>query len=213
MLLSRRNILTAVLALVILTGAGAAVRHLVYSRLTAAEQRVAVAVAQAADVRAQNAAVLALADSLKLETQAARAEAKRAVIEAAQSRSALAQSRVRTSIAIASAPDTCRTVIKLVQADADSALVVADKYRAVSDSLARIDSLNAAVIAPQQSALTESQQALARLSDASTDLVKASRKPFLLRLLPKVGFGGTAGVSLTTRRPDAVIGITLTWTP
>lgn len=213
MTLSRRNILTAVLALVILTGAGAAVRHFLNSRLSAAEQRVAVAVSQAADVRAKNAAVLLLADSLKLETQAARSEAKRAILEAAQSRSALAQQRVRTSILVAAAPDTCKTIIQIVQADADSALAVADKYRASVDSLTRIDSLNTDVIARQQTALTESERALARLSDASTDLVKASHKPFLLRLLPKASFGGSAGVSVTTGRPDAVIGITLSWTP
>lgn len=212
-MLAGRKIWTAVLALVVLTGAGAAVRHFIYTRIDDAQRKVEVAVAEAATTRRQNQATLAQADSLKLEMEAVRREARSAVDAAAKARNDLVAQRVRTAVALTTAPDTCDVYIRLLQADVNAALAVADSFHVAADSLTRMDSTNTAQIARLTSSLTASQEALARLSVASTKLVQATKRPFFSRLLPKVGFGGTAGVSALTGRPDAVIGITLTWTP
>lgn len=211
MLARSRNILAVVLALVLVAGVGAAVRHLLFSRLDAASRRVQVATELADSVRAQNAAVLIDGVRLRIEMEDARREAARAVLAAAAANSALAAQRARTTIAIAAAPDTCTPYIALLQTDVDSAVAVSQRYRSATDSLTRIDVLNSAEIARLTRSVSDAQQALARLSSSATVLVKASRKPFLTRLLPNLGFGATAGVSLATGRPDAVIGLTLSW--
>lgn len=57
-----------------------------------------------------------------------------------------------------------------------------------------------------QTASKEVREASTNLQGSATELVKATRRGWL----PKVGFGAAAGVN-PQGRPDAVIGVTLSW--
>lgn len=104
----------------------------------------------------------------------------------------------------AAAPDTCRTVVIA----ADSALAAADSALAASERKAMLLELSLSQVRP---ALAQLLPATVQLSTATLQLEKASRPSLLVRLRPKIGFGGSAGVDVHGK-PNVVTGITLSWT-
>lgn len=58
--------------------------------------------------------------------------------------------------------------------------------------------------------LEQLSSASGRLDDSSGRLVKASKGSFWDHVVPKVGVGGAVGIN-PAGRPDAVIGLTLSW--
>lgn len=175
--------------------------------------RTEAASARAATVAAMQQAVIAKNAADKLLVKAAQADSIR---RAAETRAAVAerivgQQRIAFENAVNSAPDTCKTVI----AAADSVIATQDSVIADLHQALAADSVQRAFLT---FALDTSRAALAGLDKAATVLVAAdaklagaSRRPLLLRLLPRPGFGLSAGVT-HDGRPAVLTGITLSWT-
>jgi hypothetical protein len=194
-----RSVVAVVLAVALAVITGTTVSRFYSNRLEDATRKVVAANAEATIALAR----AALADSARL---LAEQEARAAAARAEAREAALRRQRARTDTLIAAAPDTCAPVIAALSADVDSALAVAADWREAHDSLA---SANRSL----RASLDETSRALANLRNASETLVKRTRRPLLARLLPEAGFGATLGLSASTGRPDATIGITLTWRP
>jgi hypothetical protein len=142
-----------------------------------------------AAVRAWNDEV-SRADSLETVAQAANARADS--IEHARKIAAPARAAV-----VAAAPDTCAPAIAALEAERDQAIAEADARKVAFQG--------------EKEAAAGLRTAGAAVADATTELAKASKPSFFARLIPKIGVGGAASISAIDRRPDAVIGITLSW--
>lgn len=133
---------------------------------------------------------LGRADSLTIV--AAEANARADSLESVRVVSKPAVARI-----VATAPDTCGPVIAALTAQ----LAQAEAEAATRDTAYQ-----------QQKAATAALQPPAvHLADATAGLVKATRPSFLSRLVPTFGVGGAAGISALDRKPDAVIGVTVSW--
>lgn len=126
------------------------------------------------------------------ETRAQAAEARADSIQAVR-----LAAHPKVAAAVAAAPDTCRPVIAALEGERDRAVAEAGEARKA--------------LAARREATAALRPAAHNLADAATALVKRSRPSFLSRIAPDVGVGAAAGVSVTDRRPDAVIGVTLSW--
>lgn len=103
-------------------------------------------------------------------------------------------------------------------APADCAPVIAAADSAISLEHARGDSLASALL-NERSALADTKVAsdsvrasYERLRTAATTLDKAVQPSWRQKLVPKLGFGGAAGIDPFTRRPSTTVGMTLGWT-
>ena len=80
--------------------------------------------------------------------------------------------------------------------------VIVDKTAQVGDLRAALDSARKSVVVVSHAAVV--------VDTAATAVVQTLKKPFLLRISPKLGFGAAVGVDLTGK-PNVVIGATLSW--
>ncbi len=135
-------------------------------------------------------AVLHYADSVS--AQAAVTAAHATAIEHERQIKAPARAKI-----VAQAPDTCKPAIAALTADRDEARESAAGWKQSYEK--------------QVAATQALQPATEHLVDASTNLAKHSGESFLQRITPDLGFGAAAGISAVDRRPDAVIGVTLSW--
>jgi hypothetical protein len=109
------------------------------------------------------------------------------------------------------APDTCKPVIVIADSAlaADSVTIAGLRNVIASDTAAirhleySRDSLRVA--------LTQMETAGKNLAKASIQLVKASKTPFWLRILPKPSLGCAAGLDPHNGRPASACGITAGW--
>jgi hypothetical protein len=199
----------AVVLFAVLTFAGLAAHDkLVVARSNAAENRritvEALASAEQARKRVDElVAAAAHSDSLRV---------------AAEHRAALTEQKTvkqRAVLAAVEQEDDCNAVCKQLEDAADSVIelqdsTIADLHQALAaDSVQRADLKFA--LDTTRATLTKLQTAAKGLVVADAKLEKASRRPFLLRLLPRPGIGAAAGVGIGGR-PDVLTGITLSWT-
>lgn len=143
------------------------------------------------------------------------ADSARQVAEAANSRAdraeaKLVKAKVSYSVAVAAAPDTCAPVI----AAADTALALADS--ALVARATAYDSLNVAFDA-QKRATAALDSGLVKLVPATENLIAATKKSWLLKLLPSVDFhiGVEAGLDVLNKgKPWAYVGpsVSVGWT-
>lgn len=95
---------------------------------------------------------------------------------------------------VAQAPDTCKRVIAALQGQLAQA-----QAEAQSRKVAYQD---------QKEATAVLKPAATDLADATKGLIKASHRS---SLIPHFGVGVTAGFSALDRRPDVVVGVTMSW--
>lgn len=130
------------------------------------------------------------ADSAEARATYAEARAdsiKRVRILAAPARAAI----------VAAAPDTCKPAIAALTAERDEAVVEAGQRQSALDAQKQAT----AILRPAGDAL----------AGATSQLAKAAKPSFLSHLIPSIGIGGAAGLSVIDRRPDALIGVTFSW--
>lgn len=174
------------------------------------EQRLSVASADA-----QQAVDFAHTAVLYAQTQTEVADSAKHAADAANARAAraetkLAQRKVTYAAAVLAAPDTCAPVI----AAADSALAAADS--AIAEKGVAYDSLTVAFDA-QKRATASLDSGLVKLVPATENLIAATRKSWLLKLLPTVDFhiGVDAGLDVFHKgKPWAYVGpsVSIGWT-
>jgi hypothetical protein len=149
------------------------------------------------EMRAVTMAAVVFAREALVYADSADARASFAVIRAdsiEHARKVLAPARAKI---VAAAPDTCAPAIAALEAEnTDLTAELAERKIAYDE---------------QKAATVALRPATEKLADASTDLVKATQPSFFVRFLPDIGVGAAVGISAIDRRPDAVIGITLSW--
>lgn len=181
---------------VALAVASATIGHARQGALNAAHDSVTAALK---DDSRQKSLVDFLTTRASLAEARADSEARRADSLAARGR----RSEIRYVTLKATAPAPCAPVI----AAADSALADAQAEAETARS-----GLRTAQDAAKdyQAARDTALSALARLTAAATALNTASRPSWRERILPHIGVGGAAGIN-PIGRPDAVVGLTVSW--
>lgn len=198
-------------ALVALTSA--TVSRIFESRLSAAQADVITANVEAmgASIRADSA--LAELAQTRSQRDSMRLEVDRLTGLAAAQDSVVRDRLARLLPEIAVAPPECDSIIEALQLAAYDAVTVGDYYRQSTELLQAQVAQDTVVISKLEKTVRDQQQAMVRLREAAGELADRSQRPFLSRIIPEVGFGATFGVSALDGRPDAVIGVTLSWRP
>lgn len=143
------------------------------------------AVAEVALVNQDHAMVIAD----QMTADAAQATARADSIEHARAITAPAVAKI-----VAAAPDTCKKVIAALQGQLAQAQAEAQGRKVAYQD--------------QKEATAVLKPAATDLADATKGLIKASHHSMLI---PHFGVGVTAGFSAIDRRPDVVVGVTMSW--
>lgn len=112
--------------------------------------------------------------------------------------------------AAAAAPDTCQHVVALASVTIDSLSQLAATQKARAEKAESADSLTHLALDSTQVALNSARLSLGELGKAADAVERASRPSLLSRILPKPGYGATAGID-AFGKPNAVVGFTLSW--
>jgi Tfp pilus assembly protein PilX len=116
----------------------------------------------------------------------------------------------RFSQLAATAPDTCSAVVAAAVVTIDSLTELAETRKAQAASAENEALSYRFALDTTQKALNSARLSLGALGKAADAVERASRPSLLSRILPRPGYGATAGID-AFGKPNAVVGITLSW--
>lgn len=188
--MSFRSIITAVLVLASLVGAWFSYSR--HNSLIEARAKLETVRDRADAQERLNAMVQKYANQKRAEADTAEAEAAEAVLDAQRAEAKL-------------------TVARRVRDSLSLAIAAKDGWHAAYDDEKRA----AVALRERGDSLAVANEALSQIvrdyGDASADILDATDESFFERLVPDIRPGAAVGIDPFTRRPGAVVGVTVSW--